>query len=526
MYLYILTDGENTKIGITGDLVRRLRSYTTHASKHISLHSKYHFDDYIARKLESSVKQRFHSKLYGQGKEWFALSPTLIDQFVKKLMKDNGYYELGPVRCFNFNQKLPIDLKDKIDSAGEKNLEPKIKKEIIDTFSSLFQLGIPQYQVEKDIKCLSEEDFSYAIDLDTIRLNSLEKRKRDREIIKSNYIQQNTNDYIYRFYSKMPLSNGTYYAFCSSIILFSEHPLDYDKGVEFANDYDLFFINNLNLSSWNWYDKSKHMYLFIKKNLPDQTDWDLSFRKWFIENTDILFQLCDLQAADYYSYQNFSTDVLKDIHFPLTIRNASDFFKYTAYYHSTQSDYNRIACVIFDYWLSINPPTPDTYFKNSFNFEPLESWLFESLNKGILESSKDTTIQVPWYDFCDCKVPLSLIVDSNIAFTFNHNPLLVYNFYCDVFNSYCDISNLEFVDKKYIRLPSRNAAMLMFAKHVDIDVKKLFPTFKDDSFFDKEFIEHQSESDRKHWNNLPPIERIKVENWAHHRLTLSLNNNF
>jgi predicted GIY-YIG superfamily endonuclease len=84
-HLYILTDGVNTKIGITTDLDKRLSSYKTH-NPNFRQFKVYACEIDEAKRVETIIKQAFKDKLSSSSKEWFSVNPEVIDRYVSVLL--------------------------------------------------------------------------------------------------------------------------------------------------------------------------------------------------------------------------------------------------------------------------------------------------------------------------------------------------------------------------------------------------------------------------------------------------------
>jgi len=85
-HIYILTDGVNTKIGITTDLVKRMASYNTHNAT-IQLVKKYPCAEDEAKRVETAIKNIFKNQLTGKSKEWFSVGADVVDRFVSNLLE-------------------------------------------------------------------------------------------------------------------------------------------------------------------------------------------------------------------------------------------------------------------------------------------------------------------------------------------------------------------------------------------------------------------------------------------------------
>ena len=68
-YIYIITDGENYKIGKANDVDKRLKSLSTASPKDLYVVDKYEVDDSCVIEVENQLHNKF--KLYNLRNEWF-----------------------------------------------------------------------------------------------------------------------------------------------------------------------------------------------------------------------------------------------------------------------------------------------------------------------------------------------------------------------------------------------------------------------------------------------------------------------
>ena len=84
-HIYIIRDGDKTKIGKSTNLERRLPAYKTHNPNH-EVFKTYPCSAELAHRIELFIKQAFKDKLAGQGKEWFSVPAEEIDKYVCSLL--------------------------------------------------------------------------------------------------------------------------------------------------------------------------------------------------------------------------------------------------------------------------------------------------------------------------------------------------------------------------------------------------------------------------------------------------------
>ncbi|XVJ95881.1 GIY-YIG nuclease family protein (plasmid) [Burkholderia vietnamiensis] len=80
-YLYILTDGSNTKIGITKDIDQRIQTYNTH-NPNYKPYCIYECDLAEAKRIEAAIKGYYKDRLSAVSKEWFRVSAEEVNNVV------------------------------------------------------------------------------------------------------------------------------------------------------------------------------------------------------------------------------------------------------------------------------------------------------------------------------------------------------------------------------------------------------------------------------------------------------------
>ena len=115
-HIYILTDGINTKIGITTDLAKRMASYQTH-NPNFQIHKTYSCSAEEAKRIETTIKAAFKDRLTGKSKEWFSVGSGLIDRYVSVLIQPIVEENLSPslhgVRLTNEAYELKEQILDR-----------------------------------------------------------------------------------------------------------------------------------------------------------------------------------------------------------------------------------------------------------------------------------------------------------------------------------------------------------------------------------------------------------------------------
>ena len=93
--LYIISDGANSKIGVSSSFEKRLSAYNTH-NPNYTVHKQYPATIDAARSLEGVVKQRFSRWATGNGKEWFAVPARVIEKYVDHILAFEAGLDSAP----------------------------------------------------------------------------------------------------------------------------------------------------------------------------------------------------------------------------------------------------------------------------------------------------------------------------------------------------------------------------------------------------------------------------------------------
>lgn len=338
-FIYIHTDGINSKIGITTNLDKRMASYTTH-NPTSQLYKKYQCSFEESRQVEIAIKHIFkNQKLIGSAKEWFEVSADEMDNYVSILLKKPSKNETRPsmhgVRLTNdandIKEKIIslLDDRNKLSgnpySDGYKAMSSKIiaetianKVKLAEIFASKFSLGIPKHNLPENVVIID----SMGVDLNHAIVNS----EATQKAVKANYIELPHDDHVYNFYHLVSLSTGHYIAICSARV-----SMPYVKGdlsakekqemVERAKEYGLYCTFH---NDWSWHLPDKTGLILYEQKTPISTTlklWDKSFRKWLIERQEILK---NESFQDMETLEKCISDAVHDNTFPLDIKTYND----------------------------------------------------------------------------------------------------------------------------------------------------------------------------------------------------------
>lgn len=149
--IYILTDGFNSKIGITKNFDKRVKAYNTH-NPNFTVYKVYeNLDDERIGEIERKVKSFFKSYSHFASKEWFGLQPKIIDNYLFQLVNDKKYVE-KPNPSFHgvplTEQALTIRDKinrffDPLQNSIDHIQHAKHIVEFAQVFGRVFNLGLP-----------------------------------------------------------------------------------------------------------------------------------------------------------------------------------------------------------------------------------------------------------------------------------------------------------------------------------------------------------------------------------------------
>lgn len=325
-HIYILTDGINTKIGITISLDKRLSAYNTH-NPNFYQYKVYDCEIDAAKKIEAVIKLYFKEQITGLGKEWFAVPPEQIDRIVAVFLEKPVEEILTPamhgVRLSNQGaEQLQAIEKTLSKSEGWNNTNTHEQKDkVAEIFASTFKLGIPEHRLPEDI-----------VHKDNLCVDIYQCAKNSHEVEKAlnhNYVRLPYEDHTIRFYHLVKLATGSYIAICSSKV-----SMPYLKAVEgkfteiveVANRYGLYAFQ---YDKWSWYAPDNSGLILCMQKTPIQKRlgmWENSFRKWVIERSKLLEQ-------ERISNQEAHEIMTKTIHyicgdstFPLHVQSAEELY--------------------------------------------------------------------------------------------------------------------------------------------------------------------------------------------------------
>ena len=322
-YIYILTDGINTKIGITVDFDKRMSSYNTH-NPNIQLVKSYPCDIEEARRVETAIKTVFKGNLSSKSKEWFSVSSDWVDKCVSTLLEKpvkNPVLSSGHgVRLTSVADKLQQTILRQVES---KNIEERKKQyatqeEMAEHFAHCFSLGIPDHKLHYELIPVKD---NASVDKDYCTSPILSSKVR--KTVKQNYINFPKDENVWRFFHLVRLATGHSIAICTARVSmpYLEEIKDKDTIQEIADLANEFGWMCTVHHDWSWHYPEKTGLLLFQPKTPVVTilrRWENSFRKWVIERQELLkFE----RFGDKDCLEKVIGDISFDTTFPLDINS-------------------------------------------------------------------------------------------------------------------------------------------------------------------------------------------------------------
>ncbi|BBJ23198.1 GIY-YIG nuclease family protein [Candidatus Nitrotoga sp. AM1P] len=317
-HIYILTDGVNTKIGITTDLAKRMASYNTHNAT-IQLVEKYPCAEDEAKRVETAIKSIFKGQLTGKGKEWFSVSPDVVDRYVSNLLEKPLSELLLP--SFHGAQLTAVadDLKEDIlKQIQARNIKSvQLKQQFAELFATKFSLGIVEHKLPENV--VVKDNLS----IDIHHCISPSESRIVKEAVTNNHIRMPCEDHVWRFFNLVKLASGYYIAVCTAKVSmpYIERLQKEDAETEVAEFAYALGLYATFHHEWSWHFPNKTGLILYQPKTPFHLTlkrWDQSFRKWIIERREVLknepFQDRDMLAKTI-------EDIAHDNSFPLDIQS-------------------------------------------------------------------------------------------------------------------------------------------------------------------------------------------------------------
>ncbi len=292
-YIYILTDGVNTKIGVTTDIEKRMASYKTHNAT-AQLVKSYPCEIDEAKRVETAIKHIFKGKLLeGKGKEWFSVSTDEVDKFVSALLDKVTDLTLSPsAHGAKLTYKAHSLLTEIANLLAHKEKSERLKAygkkdEMAELFATAFSLGLPEHKLP-DTVLLRE-----AMGVDMAHCQHPSKSQKVKDSIAHNRGAMPYDDHIWRFFRLVKLATGHYIALSTAKVSmpYLEEIRTQDsirEMVDTANEigWNCTLHNDW---SWHWPDKTGLVLYQPKTDSSARVrQFEGSFRKWVIERQELL----------------------------------------------------------------------------------------------------------------------------------------------------------------------------------------------------------------------------------------------
>ena len=217
-WIYILSDGDKTKIGITTDFKKRIASYATH-NANAQVHRRYPCHVAEAKRVESAIKLLFKENLVpGKSKEWFLIDPQIVDKYVSVLLeRPRGNATRPSLHGVPITEEAQT-LKDRItELVGTVDIQKrrdaaKAKAQMACVFASCFDLGMPAHLLPENVVVKDRA----GVDL----THSIAPRQSQvvRAAVRSNAIEFLHGDHLWYFYRLLRLESGYSVAVCRAVV--------------------------------------------------------------------------------------------------------------------------------------------------------------------------------------------------------------------------------------------------------------------------------------------------------------------
>jgi hypothetical protein len=320
-HIYVLTDGTNTKIGITTDFDKRMSSYRTH-NPNFQCVKSYPCDISQAKRVESAIKHSFKDKLSGPSKEWFSVSADVIVQFVSALLEKPVSSSIRPSmhgvkltdRAHDVQQKIL-----KLVNEGKKSLASK--EEFAELFATAFDLGIPAHKLPDNV--LKRE----AMGVDMAHSAHPAKSRRVTQNIAGTQVTMPNDDHVWPFYHLLKLATGHYIAICTAraSMPYLERIDTPDKQLEMVDRASEVGWYCTIHNDWSWHSPDKTGLVLYEPKTPvvaKLRQFDGSFRLWVIERQELL----KFSAfPDQETLAKALEDIAHDNTFPLGVQSYQEF---------------------------------------------------------------------------------------------------------------------------------------------------------------------------------------------------------
>ncbi len=319
-HIYILTDGKNTKIGITIDFDKRMASYRTHNAT-AQLFRHYPCDIEEAKRVEALIKAVFKDKLAGQGREWFSVGAEVVDRYVATLLEKATTTSITPSMHGVALTDKADHLKSEITKLVEQGKKTQDKKEeFAELFATAFGLGIPKHKLPESVLLRNYD----SLDMAHCLLPS--ESRHVREALRLNRIVSPNDSHAWWFFHLVKLATGHFVALCTAKVSMPyleaiSSPESIREMVDLAAEVGWRCTLH---NEWSWHYPDKTALVLYEPKTPVATkirEFDDSFRKWVIERQEML-KLERYKEPE--SLVMAIEDIVRDNTFPLDVKSYAE----------------------------------------------------------------------------------------------------------------------------------------------------------------------------------------------------------
>ncbi|RMH38121.1 MAG: hypothetical protein D6694_12705 [Gammaproteobacteria bacterium] len=326
--LYIIADGSKSKIGITSrKLEKRLKEYDTH-NPHWRLVETFNLSENDARAVERSIKAYFSPRKSGSGgEEWFDVPSEEMVSLVRGLIAQADrnpsignpiFHTIVPnIRA----QKAMAELEEIISSGVDdgKDKKSKLRAIVREEFIRAFSLGISHDALYMNYKfsgkTICPPDLEHALNIDSKEVQEAIWKGQGR-------IDPPYSDHEEFFYHLAPLASGTFYAFCSSLVIqpYADfHSEEWKEKFSSLRAYaEQVGWHCFDHSEWSWYWPGKTALAILQPKTPISrtlSRFSTSFKKFVVES------LKKYQGIGVPRLDEVIERIVYDDCFPLDIKN-------------------------------------------------------------------------------------------------------------------------------------------------------------------------------------------------------------
>ncbi len=341
-YLYVVTDGNVSKIGVTEQaLEKRISAYKTH-NPNAHLFANYQFASIEqARRIEVIVRRRFASQQVAAGKEWFSVSPAQLAAYALEQFNPASQHYVTNSALIQSSQPTPqfLALQDELAAlqrvapiasnsptttdAKRRDRITAIKNECKVLFGSHFHIGAPEQQIVLE-KLTAYRDHP-APDMIALKGEKLLGSDLARAcVMQPSKLRFPAQDHECYFWQLHPLASGVSVPFVHTAIVmpYVEHLARdelaalADESKRFARAIGWTFVDH---SEWSWYAPgSTALFAYQMQTGAHriQKEFSTSLRRFVIEQ----YAALDTRHCDLNEFEKVLSDLAADRTFPYWIR--------------------------------------------------------------------------------------------------------------------------------------------------------------------------------------------------------------